>query len=80
MAISKKSLGKVLAISMASAMAMSSLSAALVSVSAVQDPALASNGQVDFKTDAEDQVVALLGGVDNEVDTIVNNEFDLSGI
>ena len=39
MAISKKSLGKVLAISMASAMAMSSLSAALVSVSAVSPAA-----------------------------------------
>ena len=87
MAISKKSLGKVLAISMASAMAMSSLSAALVNVSAVQDPALASNGNVGFCNDGEEKIVAALRGDaskygsvgDNkEVDTIVGNKFKLS--
>ena len=48
MANSSKKISKVVAIAMASAMAMSSLSAALVSVSAVEDPALSSTGSVDF--------------------------------
>ena len=48
MANSSKKISKVVAIAMASAMAMSSLSAALVSVSAIADPTASSVGSVDF--------------------------------
>lgn len=93
MAIStKKSLGKIIAISLASAMAMSSLSAALVSVSAVQDPALASNGNVSLnddlkgtdmingrEKDVEKAIRAVIGADDdNHVDTVIGQELTLS--
>jgi len=76
-----KKISKVIAIAMASAMAMSSLSAALVTASAVEDPALSTTGSVDFiNSDARDAVAEAMGGKDGEVDTIVNNTFNLSAL
>ena len=84
-----KKISKVVAISMASAMAMSSLSAALVNVSATTSPTLANTGTVAFADTTVsgnkkplEAIVTTLGGDDaknSTVDAIVGKTFDLTG-
>ena len=82
MANSSKKISKVVAIAMASAMAMSSLSAALVSVSAVEDPALSSTGSVDFISgDKEDAILAHFNAdSDQHTDAMAGKSLDLSKV
>ena len=74
MANSSKKISKVVAIAMASAMAMSSLSAALVSVSAIADPTASSVGSVDFGTDGQLAIDKVLGAEDAQMDIVVTPE------
>lgn len=84
-----KKISKVVAISMASAMAMSSLSAALVNVSATTSPTLTNTGTVAFADTTVSgnkkplkAIVTTLGGDDaknSTVDAIVGKTFDLTG-
>ena len=82
MANSSKKISKVVAIAMASAMAMSSLSAALVSVSAVEDPALSSTGSVDFISgDKEDAILTHFNAdSDQHTDAMAGKSLDLSKV
>ena len=74
MANSSKKISKVVAIAMASAMAMSSLSAALVSASAIADPTASSVGSVDFGTDGQLAIDKVLGAEDAQMDIVVTPE------
>ena len=74
MANSSKKISKVVAIAMASAMAMSSLSAALVNVSAIADPTASSVGSVDFGTDGQLAIDKVLGAEDAQMDIVVTPE------
>ena len=80
MANSSKKISKVVAIAMASAMAMSSLSAALVSVSAISDPTASSVGNVDFAAGEKAAIEGELGAVDSKIDAIVGKSLDLGSL
>ena len=80
MANSSKKISKVVAIAMASAMAMSSLSAALVSVSAIADPTASSVGSVDFAKGEKAAIESALGVTDGQIDAIKDRNLDLGAL